>query len=60
MVTIENAFTKNKVQFSYHNYDKGIFYDEKKKRFVDFDDMDFVSYKNYNNPFKFVKNKFKF
>ena len=54
MAAVQNVFTKDKVHFSYHNYSKGIFFDEKKKRFVDFGDMDFVSYRNYNSPFNFV------
>jgi hypothetical protein len=52
---VENALTQNKVKFSFYNYNNGIFFDEKKKRFVDFVDMDFISYKNYNNPFAFYR-----
>jgi hypothetical protein len=44
-----------KVRFTYYNHDAGLFLDEKKKRFVDFADMDLDSYKNYSDNFKFVK-----
>jgi hypothetical protein len=54
MTTIQNTFTDKRVYFSYYNYNKGIFFDEKKKRFVDFQDMDQVTYKNYNRPFVMV------
>ena len=43
-----------KMRFSYFNYDNGIFLDEKKKRFVDFADMDTDTYKNYSDNFLFV------
>ena len=43
-----------KIRFSYFNYDKGLFLDEKKKRLVDFVDMDFETYKNYSDSFRFV------
>lgn len=46
----------NKMKFLFYNYNKGILLDEKKKRFVDFEDMDFVSWKNYTSPFIYVKN----
>lgn len=55
MATIQNVYTSNKVSFSYYNYNKGIFFDEKKKRFVDFADMDQISYMNYKRPFKWVR-----
>lgn len=41
----------DKVRFSYFNYNKGILFDEKKKRFVDFSDMDLDSYLNYRKTF---------
>lgn len=47
--------SENKVNFSYFNHDSGIFFDEKRKRFVDFKDMDQTSYFNYNSPFRTVK-----
>jgi hypothetical protein len=46
----------DKVKFSYWNYDKGLFLDEKKKRFVDFGDMDFDTFKNYSDNFRWVIN----
>lgn len=53
-----NAFSfnagKEKLLFSNWNYNKGIYFDEKKKRFVDFNDMDNVSYKNYADNFTSV------
>jgi hypothetical protein len=51
---MQNNFTQNRVLFTYHNYNKGVFFDEKKKRFVDFQDMDQISYMNYNKPFVMV------
>ncbi len=53
-----NPTTSNKMHFSNYNYDKGIFFDEKRRRFVDFDDMDQISYKEYYSPFRFVFNEF--
>ncbi len=44
----------NKVLFTFYNYDAGIFMDEKKKRFMDFKDMDKMSYFRYRNQFKKV------
>jgi len=44
----------NKVKFSYFNYNKGILFDEKKKRFVDFSDMDLDTYLNYRRSFNNV------
>ena len=46
---------EGKVKFSNYNYDKGIFLDEEKKRFVDFIDMDYESFKNYSQNFNYVK-----
>jgi hypothetical protein len=43
-----------KMRFTFYNYDKGLFLDEKKKRFVDFIDMDVNTYKNYSDGFKYV------
>lgn len=43
-----------KITFSYFNHDKGLFLDEKKKRFVDFNDMDFDTYRNYSDNFQNV------
>jgi hypothetical protein len=43
-----------KITFTYFNHDKGLFMDEKKKRFVDFADMDFDTYKNYADNFQNV------
>ncbi len=43
-----------KVKFSYFNYSKGILFDEKKKRFVDFSDMDLDTYLNYRKSFTTV------
>ena len=45
---------EGKVKFNFFNYDGGLFLDEKKKRFVDFADMDLNSYKNYSDNFLFV------
>lgn len=42
---------QDKVNFSYYNYSKGILFDEKKKRFVDFSDMDLDTYLNYRRTF---------
>lgn len=41
----------DKINFSYLNHSKGILFDEKKKRFVDFSDMDIETYKNYRRTF---------
>jgi hypothetical protein len=49
-----NPTLDNKVHLSNYNYNKGILFDEKKKRFVDFADMNILSYKNYNSPFRYV------
>lgn len=46
--------SENKVKFTYFNHDNGIFFDEKRKRFVDFKDMDQTTYFNYNSPFRTV------
>jgi hypothetical protein len=46
---------EGKIRFSNYNYDKGIFLDEKKKRFVDFVDMDSDTYKSYSDNFNYVK-----
>ena len=40
-----------KIKLSYFNHSKGILFDEKKKRFVDFADMDVETYKNYRRTF---------
>jgi hypothetical protein len=45
-----------KVAFSYFNHDKGLFKDEKKKRFVDFADMDYDTYRDYADYFINVNN----
>jgi hypothetical protein len=42
---------QTKITFTYFNHDKGLFMDEKKKRFVDFADMDYDTYKNYADTF---------
>lgn len=42
---------QEKINFSYYNYNKGILFDEKKKRFVDFSDMDLDTYINYRKTF---------
>jgi hypothetical protein len=42
---------QTKITFTYFNHDKGLFMDEKKKRFVDFADMDYDTYKNYSDTF---------
>ncbi len=44
------------MRFSNWHYSKGIFFDEKKKRFVDFDFMDHVTYDRYKIPFSKVIN----
>ena len=51
MSTNQFYFTQSKVKFVNYNYNRGVFFDEKKKRFVDFDDMDNLTYENYNKPF---------
>lgn len=43
-----------KVKLSFFNYNKGILFDEKKKRFVDFADMDVDTYLNYRKSFSNV------
>jgi len=48
----------SKVKFTYFNYNKGILFDEKKKRFVDFSDMDLDTYLNYKRSFTTVKSFF--
>jgi len=40
-----------KVNFSFYNYNEGIFMDEKKKRFMDFRDMDKITYNRYRGQF---------
>ena len=51
MSTNQFYFSQSKVKFINYNYNRGVFFDEKKKRFVDFDDMDNLTYENYNKPF---------
>jgi hypothetical protein len=58
MSTKSFPFTTNKVKTVNYNYNRGVFFDEKKKRFVDFDDMDQLTYENYNQPFLTVKKYF--
>lgn len=41
--------SNNKVRFNFFNHSEGIFFDERKKRFVDFTDMDKRTYQNYQN-----------
>ena len=55
MTTIQSLYSDSKVKFANHTYNNGVFFDEKKKRFVDFADMDHLSYFNYNKPFLTVK-----
>lgn len=45
----------NKVYFNFFNHNKGVFFDEKKKRFVDFYDMDINTWMNYDSPFTNVR-----
>jgi hypothetical protein len=47
-------FKGNKVKLTLYHHQNGILYDEKKKRFVDFRDMDPMSFKNYSMPFENV------
>lgn len=47
-------YSDNKVKFSYFNHENGVFFDEKTKSFVDFRDMDEITYRRYNSPFKTV------
>jgi len=54
-----NPFIENKVHLSNYNYNKGLLFDEKKKRFVDFNQMDVMSYINYNSAFRYVQLFFK-
>lgn len=44
-----------KITLSFFNYSKGLLFDEKKKRFVDFADMDLDTYLNYRKSFLNVK-----
>ena len=41
--------SQNKAVFNFFNHTEGIFYDERKKRFVDFKDMDRMSLMNYEH-----------
>jgi hypothetical protein len=55
MSAVNNPFVDNKIRLSNYNYNKGLFFDEKKKRFVDFNEMDYMTYNNYNSAFRYVK-----
>lgn len=55
MSTKIHPFYSSKISTVNYNYNSGIFFDEKKKRFVDFHDMDQLTYENYNKPFVYVK-----
>ena len=50
-----NPGVSPKVSFTYYNYDKGVLFDEKKQRFLEFADMDYITYLRYKNSFKNVK-----
>ncbi len=41
--------SNNKVRFYFFNHSDGLFFDERKKRFVDFNEMDKRSYMDYQN-----------
>jgi hypothetical protein len=49
-----NPFVQDKITLSNYNYNNGIFFDEKKKRFADFNEMDYMTYINYNSAFRYV------
>lgn len=55
MSAISNPFASHKILLSNYNYNNGIFFDEKKQRFVDFNEMDYMTYTNYNSAFRYVK-----
>jgi hypothetical protein len=55
MSTKIHPFYSNKISTVNYNYNSGVFFDEKKKRFVDFHDMDQLTYENYNKPFVYVR-----
>lgn len=59
MTTKQFPFVNSKVKLTNYNYNRGVFFDEKKQRFVDFDDMDHLTYENYNRPFTTVSFNFK-
>jgi co-chaperonin GroES (HSP10) len=44
----------DKVNFTFYNYNEGLFMDEKKKRFMDFKDMDRITYARYKGQFQKV------
>lgn len=44
----------NKINLTFTNYDNGIFFDEKNKRFVDFSGIDLMTFKNYKSVFNNV------
>lgn len=48
---MSHGYNGSKKNFSYWNYDKGVLLDEKKKRFMDFEDMDPMTYRNYSIAF---------
>jgi hypothetical protein len=54
MTTKQFPFVNSKIKLTNYNYNRGVFFDEKKQRFVDFDDMDYLTYENYNRPFTTV------
>ena len=59
MTTKPFPFVNSKIKLTNYNYNRGVFFDEKKQRFVDFDDMDYLTYENYNRPFTTVSLKIK-
>ena len=42
---------ENRVNFTFYNHDSGIFMDEKKKRYTDFNNMDKTTYFRYKGAF---------
>ena len=48
--------TGEKINFTFYNHSEGIFMDEKKKRYMDFRDMDRMTYYRYKNQFTQVIN----
>lgn len=46
--------TGDKINFSFYNHNSGLFMDEKKKRYMDFNDMDRFTFKRYKGQFSNV------
>ena len=44
---MQRVDSRDKVGFTFYNHDSGVFFDERKKRFTDFKDMDRQTYMDY-------------